>query len=458
MPADLLAAMTAAAPVLAALIQPAQQQQQQQHRQQQKDGISCAGMLAVTVLHVWDQSVSTLVADRVHVPASSMAAMSRLVAAALKTQFAGNSSSRCDSALNTGSGTATGAGSSSSSSDPQPATGSSNSIAATAAVADALFAANLQLRKANYSSMQLKASAAAAAYALAVSFEPYTQPASGDTSDSLWRLSAVDPTAAANIGWVLYVNLAWLVQRQQQQLSRTHASSSSRVQSQQSMRQARVPPWHVQFLAAVGVPAWRADWRPGCTRPPTEVMIRQLQTLHHRRLMLQMTGGGGQGNSSTGAAGPHGHSSSSSSGGDGESGSSLLSKARQQQGSVSQQLLFEELLPAREALLLLLEVILLDPGSSARRVTTMMICHPRMQELWDRLQQESSDASAHETADAMLQLVLHLLGPAVLQQLEASSSGSNNEAAPSAWGSEDLARWFAKLTEWLVAAGAMPLC
>jgi hypothetical protein len=282
------------------------------------------------------------------------------------------------------------------------------------------------------------------------------EPASHNKSDSLACLLVDDPAAAADIEWVLYVQLAWLVQLQQQQLSRAHASSSSRGQQQQSMRQQRVPPWHVQFLAAVGVPAWRAEWRQ--IPNVSQAMLEHLETLHclgrglEVKAML-LTAGGRQGSS---------NSSGSCVCGGGESGNSLPSQAEQHQsrgqesapGPVSQQRSYEELLPARETLLLLLEVILLHPG-----VTTIILCCPAMQNLWRRMQPTSASADARETADTMLQPLLHLLGAAVLQQLETTSSGSSSSSDDATPGgrSEDFARWFAYLAEWLVAAGATPL-
>jgi hypothetical protein len=75
--------------------------------------------------------------------------------------------------------------------------------------------------------MQLPASAANAAFAISDTVEPpkgcstlsgiataalqdLMEPA-GDASDSLGLILVTDPTAAANIECVLYVNLAWLV-------------------------------------------------------------------------------------------------------------------------------------------------------------------------------------------------------------------------------------------------------
>jgi hypothetical protein len=182
-PAGLLTAITAASPVLAALVQPTQQRQQQQ--QQQNDGISCTAMLAVQVLHVWSQCVCTLFIDKAHLPASSIVAMSGLVAAALKTHPAGSSSSSSgthstsstssssSSTFNTDSGTVTSAGSSSSSTSDTPLATGSNRSAAAAAGADALFGAHLQFQKAQYSSMQLQTSAAKAAFALVGTVEDY---------------------------------------------------------------------------------------------------------------------------------------------------------------------------------------------------------------------------------------------------------------------------------------------
>jgi hypothetical protein len=275
-----------------------------------------------------------------------------------------------------------------------------------------------------------------------------------------------DPAAAADVGWVLYVNMAWMVQLQQQQLSRARAgtnsssSSSNSSSSSRGQQQHRVRPWHVQFLAAVGVPAWRAGWRP--VMNVEQLMLRQLHTIQLKGQMLQMTetlfgfstAGGGQGSSSTGAAGSQDNSSSSSSSsgsGDRKSRSGLPCEAEQQQESrpMTQQRSFEGLVPPRETLLLLLEVMLLHPG-----VTTTMLCYPSMQNLWSRMQPDS--AEARETADAMLQPVLHLLGPAVLQQLEAASSSSSSSSGNDATLGDDaqkFAKWFAKITEWLVASG-----
>jgi hypothetical protein len=263
-----------------------------------------------------------------------------------------------------------------------------------------------------------------------------------------------DPTAAANIRWVLYVNLAWLVQLQQQQLSRVNASSSSSSRVQQQ----RVPPWHVQFLAAVGGPAWRAAWGP-IANPPRQ-MFKQLEALHHKGQMLQMpamrfgqpTAGGGQGSSSS--------SSSSAIGGDGDRGSALPSEAQhghwplRESAPVTQQRSFEGLLPARETLLLLLpEMILLQP-----MLATMMLCQPRMQDIWSSMmlrQPTAAKADAQQTADTMLQPLLQLLGPAVLQQLEAaSSSGAGSGSGDGMYGSSDFAKYFSKLVQLIVSTGA----
>jgi hypothetical protein len=324
--------------------------------------------------------------------------------------------------------------------------------------------------KAVYSSMQLPASAANAAYALSDAVEPIKgftgisslralSESTGDESDSLGFLLATDPTAAANIEWVLYVNLAWLVQLQQQQLSRALTGNSSSSSSSTGQQQ-RVLPWHVQFLAAVGAPAYRAGWCPVAN--VGQAMLNQLRAIMYTGQMLQMTAGlvrpttasRGQGSSSTGAAGLRDHSSSSSS--SSSSGGEL-----------------HQLLPAHETLLLLLllllllEVILLDPGSSA---VTIKYCHQRMQDIWSRMQPDS--ANARETADTMLQPVLHLLGPGVLQQIEAASSSSSSTGSSSSsvdailcngWdtllgGNLDIARQLAKLAKWLVAAGTASLC
>jgi hypothetical protein len=184
-------------------------------------------------------------------------------------------------------------------------------------------------------------------------------------------------------------------------------------------------------------------------------MFTVLHTLQRTGQMLEMAGmlfrfGQGSSSSSTGATGSKDHSSSSSSSSDdGESGSALSGESEQQQkpGLVTQQRSFEGLLPAREILLLLLEVILLQPA-----VTTTMLCQPPMQNLWSRIQPGSVEAQ--ETAATMLQPVLHLLGPAVLQQLEASSrragSGSSSRVVDDA---DKFASWFGKLAESLVAAG-----
>jgi hypothetical protein len=184
-------------------------------------------------------------------------------------------------------------------------------------------------------------------------------------------------------------------------------------------------------------------------------MFNQLRALMYTGQMLQMTAelfppttasAGQGGSSSTGETGLQDHSSSSSSSSsDAELGSTLL--------------------PARETLLLLLEVMLLDHGPSARRAVTVKYCYQRMQGIWSRMQPDS--ANSRETADTMLQPVLHLLGAAVLQQLEAASSSSSSSRLDgtqgNGWGDLlgdglDLTTQFAKLAKWLVAAGMMSLC
>jgi hypothetical protein len=432
--AGLLAAITAASPVLTALIQPTQQQQQQQ---QGGKGTSCAAMLSVSVLRVWDRSVCILLDEKAPVPASSIVAVSGLVRATLMARPASSSSSSSSSSSITH---ATGAGSSNSNSSSSIRDSSSNAASGGALKgADASFAGHLQRMKANYPTMEQLKFAAGAAFTLAIAAERSEESA----SNSLGLILVQDSTAAANIGWVRDVNIAWMVQ-QQQQLSRAQASTSSTSSTSSSSRgqQAlgRVPPWHVQFLSAVGVPAWRAGWRSISDAP--QRMFKQLHILQCTGQMLQTiatlfrfpTAGGGQGSSSSGAAG-------------------------------LQQRFFEELLPPRETLLLLLlEVILLHPLS-----TTMLLCHQIMQGLWGRMQA----TDAQQTAGTMLQPVLHLLGPAVMQQLDAAGSSSSTAAAGSSSSSsssssgddatlddssQDFARWYAKLAEQLVAAGASPLC
>jgi hypothetical protein len=171
-----------------------------------------------------------------------------------------------------------------------------------------------------------------------------------------------------------------------------------------------VPPWHVQFLAAVGVPAWRADW---------DQEGSDLKQLIREQLRLICK----------------------------------LSQATQGLGLVQQRLI-EDLLPARETLLLLLEVVLLHPG-----LPTLMFCHSRMAHIWNSIQRCA--ANARETAATMLQPLLHLLGPAVLQQLEDASSGSSSSSSRDDADfdnrPEDFAGGFAMMTEWLVGAGAMRL-
>jgi hypothetical protein len=107
-------------------------------------------------------------------------------------------------------------------------------------------------------------------------------------------------------------------------------------------------------------------------------------------------------------------------------------------------------------------VLLLD-----QQALTMMHCHELMQDICSRMQPAS--ANAHATADTMLQPVLHLLGPAVLQQLEAtySSTTSSSDSSSSSSRVDGImggkvdpisAKQFAKLAKWLVAAGTMSLC
>jgi hypothetical protein len=255
---------------------------------------------------------------------------------------------------------------------------------------------------------------------------------------------------------VLYVNLAWLVQLQQQQLSRGRIGNNSSSSSSSRGQQQGVPPWHVQFLAAVGAPAWRAGWRS--VGNVQQLVTTQLRSMHSLSQSMQMPGRAMSGCSGAGSSG----STSSSSSGGGASGSTLPSEAGQQQrhSQQSEQLLqqhsFEQLLPARATVLLLLEMILLRPGA-----TRIMLCYPRMHNFWDSMQPNAGNASAQQTTDTMLQPVLHLLGASVLQQLEASASSSSSSSGNDATlgdRSEKFAKWFAALVEWLVAAGAVRLC
>jgi hypothetical protein len=268
---------------------------------------------------------------------------------------------------------------------------------------------------------------------------------------------------------VLYENLAWLVQLQQRLLSRERAgSSSSRGQQQHSVRQERVPPWHVLFQAAVGVTAERAASRHFRNVDALRAMITMQLVVLHRLSQVMEEPGLVLGFHAAGSTG--GSSSSSSSSGDSESGSSLTSNAEQQQGAapVTPPHSFEELLPARETLLLLLEVVLLNPG-----MRTMQYCYPRMQHIWSSMQPTPANAvaaatacvsDAQQAANTMLQPLLHLLGPAVLQQLEAATSSgggggggscSDSSSDDGMFDDSDLALYFARLLKMLAATGAV---
>jgi hypothetical protein len=249
----------------------------------------------------------------------------------------------------------------------------------------------------------------------------------------------------------------------EQQLSRARAGagkSSSRGQQQ------RVPPWHVQFLAAVGAPAWRADWRKQ-VMGIDQLITMQLHSLCGVSQAMQMQ------DEALGlhAAGSRGGSSScsSSTGGVGASHITLPTTAKEHQklgqesAPVSQQRSLEELLPARETLLLLLEVILLWP-----EVATMRHCCLRFQHIWSRKQPTPAHAVAVATAcvpdtqqmaDTMLQPVLRLLGPAALQKFEAASSSGAGSSSSSSdagiLGDRDVAGYFSGLVKLIAAAGAV---
>jgi hypothetical protein len=424
-PAGLLDAITAACPALTALMQPTQQQQQQQQQSWDPQGrISCAAMLVDGALHLWGRPSAIMEDANKRPPAASMLAVSSLIMAAVKVRPASSSSSvGCTSNA------------------PQADTSSSN-----AQDAHAVYVRN---RKALYSATDLPRSGGHALHVLATAFCWRNS-----EDDSLVDLLLNQPEAAANLGQVLYMYLAWVVQLQQQaQRGRTHAGSSSsssrgaqqqQQQEQQSVRQAQVPPWHVQFLAAMGIPAWRADWRQ---LGAGAVLHQQalLTAVHRYSVYMQAVASGGVGSTdnsvrSAAAAQAGGSSVSSSSSSSSSScvaelaGNGQQLESGQQAGMQAFQASLEKHLPARETLLLLLlllEVLLLNQPDGENAIVTVLSMHCYLQIicLLDSMQpaQVRALAAAEAAADALLQPVLHLLGPA-LPQLTSTSNDSSSIA------------------------------
>jgi hypothetical protein len=242
------------------------------------------------------------------------------------------------------------------------------------------------------------------------------------------------PAIAADLGQLLYTYLAWLVQLQQQQRSRAKAGNSSargqqqqqQQQQQQSEVQLQVPPWHVHFLAAVGAPAWRASWlRVMDEERRMQVVVTAVRGWSELLPLLLPEAHAHGCTDCTAAAGSSGSSSSSSSAVTESVSSGLPSEPQQQQaGMMDPHVAFERHLPARETLLLLLEVLLLNQGEqpSQEMAQLNLGCYMRIIDILSSLHcTPANPAAAEAVADALLQPVLHLLGPA-LPKLAATGS------------------------------------
>jgi hypothetical protein len=247
-----------------------------------------------------------------------------------------------------------------------------------------------------------------------------------------WEAYARSHQPALNdLGLLLYVHLAWLVQ-QQYELQETgssssrgggsRASSSSSSSSSSGRQQQSIPAWHLQFLAAAAAAPWDPAWS-ACEGPAARARLHDqvgsallaLKVLH--RLDQACQEGRGSHRTVCSSSGSTDFSSSSSSN---RSRECVQQQQQQPQGCDQVPGSWIDSLPCLEMLLLLLEVTLLD-GSLDRFSSTYSLMGVILDHIWPG--QRATTGSAFTAAAAtLLPPMLQLLGPRMLA-LAAAAAG-----------------------------------